>query len=116
MENVDSLYVILWEFHIKSGSESRFEQVYGPEGDWARFFKQGEGYVATELIRDVKNPRRYVTMDYWVSRTAHESFRERWMDEYKRLDAQCESLTEREMPLGSFVAVGRSQPLPFKAG
>ena len=34
----------------------QFERVYGPEGDWAQFFRTGRGYVGTELLRDVEIP------------------------------------------------------------
>ena len=28
----------------------QFEDVYGPEGEWARFFRGGCGYIGTELL------------------------------------------------------------------
>ena len=34
----------------------QFERVYGPEGEWAQFFRTGRGYVGTELLRDVEIP------------------------------------------------------------
>lgn len=99
-------YVIVWEFHVKPGAESRFAEVYGPDGDWARFFRRGEGYVRTELLRDEQTPGRYVTLDYWNSRTAYEHFREQCADDYMRLDDNRESLTEREAQLSSYLCVG----------
>ncbi len=98
-------YVIVWEFQAKPDAENRFAEVYGPDGDWARFFRRGEGYVRTELLRDEQTPGRYLTLDYWDSRTAYEYFRERWADDYRRLDDSCKSLTEREAHLGSYLYV-----------
>jgi hypothetical protein len=43
-------YLVIWEFQVREGMEKHFEQVYGPKGDWARFFRQDESYVATELV------------------------------------------------------------------
>lgn len=102
-------YAIVWEFQVRSGLKSKFEEVYGPDGEWVRFFRQGDGYLGTELHRDVKSPSRYVTIDNWVSQAAYDLFREAHLVEYQRLDAQCEALTERETHLGSFHRVGRSR-------
>ncbi len=98
-----ALYMILWDFHVKPGREERFEQVYSPEGDWARFFTQGKGYLGTELDRDLQRKGRYLTADYWTSQTAYESFREHRLGEYRALDQQCAELTRRETVLGKFL-------------
>ena len=98
-----ALYMILWEFHVKPGREERFEQVYSSEGDWARFFTQGKGYLGTELDRDLQRKGRYLTADYWTSQAAYESFREHRLGEYRALDQQCAELTRRETVLGKFL-------------
>jgi heme-degrading monooxygenase HmoA len=98
-------YIIIWEFQVRPGSEIQFEQVYGPDGLWARLFRRGEGYIRTELLRDEKKQGRYLTLDYWVSRAAYERFREQRFDDYKRLDDDCERLTEGEVHLGSYEGV-----------
>jgi len=95
-------YLVLWEFRPRTGSEVRFEQTYGSDGLWARLFKNGEGYIATELNRDLKDPGRYITLDFWTSRKAYDSFRATHSAEYEAIDRQCESLTEYEKQLGAF--------------
>jgi heme-degrading monooxygenase HmoA len=99
-------YVIIWEFYVRPGMEERFEQVYGPWGDWARLFHEGEGYIATELNRDLKNKKRYVTLDFWTSAEAYEGFRKKYLAEYKAMDEKCGELTEREVELGTFIRIG----------
>jgi len=32
------MFLVLWEFEVKPGSEQRFERVYGPGGDWDSLF------------------------------------------------------------------------------
>ena len=103
--------MILWEFHVKPGREERFEQVYSPEGDWARIFRQGKGYLGTELDRDLQRKGRYLTADYWTSQTAYESFREQRLGEYRALDKRCAELTGRETALGKFLCRGTAQRL-----
>ena len=100
------MYFILWEYVVKAGAEAEFEQVYGPEGDWARLFARSEGYIATVLLRELGENRRYTTIDVWTSQEAYKIFRQRWEKEYQAMDARCEALTEREIPRGSFNSVG----------
>jgi len=99
------MFVILWEFEVKPGCEKRFEDGYGPDGDWARFFRRDLGYRETRLLRDPVHSDRYSTADFWDSREAYENFRRENREEYQALDASFESLTARETYLGSFVRI-----------
>jgi heme-degrading monooxygenase HmoA len=96
-------YVVMWEFRVRLEMVERFENAYGQNGQWARLFTPAEGYLATELVRDVQAAGRYVTLDFWKSREAYEDFRERHQAEYKAVDLECEALTESEVELGAFV-------------
>lgn len=100
-------YLIVWEFRPKLGAEQAFEQAYGPRGVWARLFEQGDGFVTTELNRDVKDPKRYLTLDLWESKEAYERFHSQHRGEYRAIDAACEGLTEQETELGRFERLGR---------
>jgi heme-degrading monooxygenase HmoA len=95
------LFVTLWEFEVKSGSEELFERTYGPDGQWAELFRRDAGYLGTRLLRDVGAARVYVTMDTWESREAYEEFREKLAAEYEELDRKCEEMTVREKSLGA---------------
>jgi heme-degrading monooxygenase HmoA len=99
-------YIIAWEFRPKRGAKELFERAYGPHGLWARLFAQGEGFIATELNRDLNDATRYLTLDLWVSREAYERFRAEHSGEYEAIDAQCEALTEQEKELGRFERLG----------
>jgi heme-degrading monooxygenase HmoA len=97
-----TLFVTLWEFEVKSGSEELFERTYGPDGEWARLFRRDEGYLGTRLLRDVDAAHVYVTMDTWESRAAYTEFREKFATEYEKLDRECEGLTVMEKRLGEY--------------
>lgn len=97
------MYCIIWEFDVKEGYRVEFEKVYGSNGEWSQLFKLGDGYLGTYLLRDENNPRRYVTIDRWVSSTAYEKFKQKWGKEYQELDARCEGLTESEKSIGVFI-------------
>jgi heme-degrading monooxygenase HmoA len=100
-----TMYVVIWRFRPLVGRESEFERAYGPSGEWAQLFRRGEGYLGTELLRRSGNPREYVTLDRWASRTAYEAFRARFSGQYRRLDHRLEELSEEEAPLGAFEAL-----------
>lgn len=95
-------HIVVWEFVIRSGSESDFERIYGPKGDWAQLFAQGEGYLGTELLRDAEKPGRYLVIDRWSSQEHYQRFCASHATEYKALDARCEALTVMECPHGWF--------------
>ena len=97
-----SAYVIVWEFRIRQGVEAEFVEHYGPDGTWAGFFQRGEGYIRTELVRDLADQARFLTLDYWRSQSEFKKFREQNRAEYERLDKELEGLTEKEARLGSF--------------
>lgn len=95
-------FTAVWEFHPRSDKRHAFEKAYGPNGDWARFFRRGRGYIGTELIRDPNVAGRYVTLDFWTSRLAYQKFRRQNLAAYKALDKRCEALTQSEKFVGNF--------------
>lgn len=96
------MHVLIWEYQVGAGRETEFEKAYGPNGDWVALFQRAQDYLGTELLRNVNVPGRYVTIDRWVSIDAYDAFREKWIVEYKVIDACCDELTERELLLGRF--------------
>jgi hypothetical protein len=96
-------YLVMWEFEVKPGMEARFEDVYGPSGDWARLFRQDENYLGTELNRAQGTLPRYITLDFWVSEKAYVEFRDKHRGEYQAIDQKCEQLTESERELAKFI-------------
>ncbi len=96
------MFLVLWEFDVKPGFESRFEKVYGPDGDWAQFFGRDPHFRDTRLLRELSRPSVYVTLDLWDSRDTYERFLQQNREAYLALDHSCEALTLREKNLGSF--------------
>lgn len=96
------VHVIVWEFVAREGLVQEFERAYRPDGDWARLFRRAPGYLGTTLIRDLETPRRYLTVDRWVSRRAFEVFREVHAADYETLDRRLAVLTGGEHRVGIF--------------
>jgi len=104
MERVTKLpgYAYVWAFTLRAESRQEFEEHYGPEGTWARLFRQSEGYIETLLLHDRNDPLKYLTVDRWRSRQDYEEFRRRFAADYDELDRRCENLTAHEERLGEF--------------
>jgi len=93
-------YHLVWHFETDSARQADFEAAYGPEGLWVKLFRQGDGYLGSELLRDAEGGPHYVTIDRWVSRGSYDAFRLRHAAEYASLDERCGLLTVREAFLG----------------
>jgi len=102
------MFLVLWEFDVKQGCEERFESAYGPTGDWARLFGLDSAYQRTLLLRDSSRPRTYVTLDFWASQKAYESFRQANLETYSALDERCEELTSAERKIGAFEQISEN--------
>jgi quinol monooxygenase YgiN len=94
--------VIIWQFRARKNAVSRFRKAYSREGDWARLFRHDKGFLGTELVQDLEEPRRFLTFDHWTSLSAFGRFRRKHRAEYEALDAKCEELTAYEARIGTF--------------
>lgn len=96
------MFCYVWEYIVRTERLSVFENAYGPEGDWVRFFRRDPDYVRTLLLRDRESRGRFITIDFWSSRDSFLAFRERFRAELEALDASFETLTLRETHIGEF--------------
>ena len=94
------MIALLFTYDVADPEE--FERVYGPEGEWARFFRDGRGYVGTELLRDVETPGRYLVVDRWETRDAYNDFVAANREEYMRRVDETACLYRQELRLGTF--------------
>jgi heme-degrading monooxygenase HmoA len=99
------MFVALWEYEVKPGDEERFENAYGPDGDWVRLFRNDSHYYETRLMRDTFRRGVYLTMDFWASREAYEEFVAGHREEYAAIDASGGELTVKERRIGWFEMV-----------
>jgi hypothetical protein len=99
------MFVALWEYEVKPGSEERFENAYGPDGDWVRLFRNDPHYHETRLVHDSFRRGVYLTMDFWQSRRAYERFMAGHRAEYEAIDAMGEQLSVKKRRIGWFEMV-----------
>jgi heme-degrading monooxygenase HmoA len=94
--------VIALVFSYEVREPAAFERAYGADGEWAEFFRQGSGYVGTELLRDVELPTRYMVIDRWESADAYNAFAAEHRDEYMRRVDDTRFFYVQELRFGTF--------------
>ena len=93
---------IVWEFVVKAEARGEFELAYGPGGAWSKLFARSEGFRGITLLRDVKDPRRYLAFDLWDTAAQREKALDDQKAEYSTLDAALSDWTESRTAVGTF--------------
>ena len=95
-------FLYIWAYEVAPENRDEFRDLYGPTGRWVALFRQAHGYVDTQLLVDLDEDGRFVTIDRWESKAAFDVFRSEFAEEFDALDAHGESLTLTEVLLGEF--------------
>jgi heme-degrading monooxygenase HmoA len=96
------MFVIVWEYAVKPDRIEDFESFYRPDGPWTTLFRKYPGFVSTTLMKDLRNPRRYVVADRWTSQTLYDEFKKAAMEPYDDLSVRGHRLIDKESELGRF--------------
>lgn len=100
--NSESNFQSIWEYGVKDEYRTDFIAAYCSSGLWVSLFAQCSGYIKTELKQDVEDHNRFLTIDYWRSRSDFLTMNQAKGVEYGNLDRQCESYTLFERHIGFF--------------
>ena len=106
------MIAIVWQFDVKSGSESAFEEVYGAGGEWTAVNRHSRSYLGTSFMRDQARTSRYLLIEYWSEMLVYEQHKSRRTNVMARLNARRNELVESVEPLGVFTALD----VPDRAG
>lgn len=93
---------IVREFIVKEEVQGHFELAFGPGGAWSKLFAQFPGFRGTTVMRDVKNPLRYLTIDLWETVEQWEQMLIEREAEYSELEITFVDWTESRKELGIF--------------
>ncbi|HZT94242.1 MAG TPA: antibiotic biosynthesis monooxygenase [Gaiellaceae bacterium] len=94
------MIALVFSYEVHDAPE--FERAYGPQGEWAEFFRGGRGFVGTELLRDVEAPGRYLVVDRWESADAYNAFVAEHREEYMRRVDDTRFHYDSELRFGTF--------------
>jgi hypothetical protein len=103
---------IVWEFVVKEEARGQFELAYGPGGAWSKVFARCPGFRGTTLLRDTKNPRRYLAIDLWDSLAQREQMLAECKAECSELDAAFADWTESRTEVGIFRVLAEATVRP----
>ena len=93
---------IVCEFVVKDEARGQFELAYGPGGAWSKLFAGCTGFRGTTLLRDEKNPRRYLAIDFWDTLVQRDQRLAERSAEVANLDTTLGAWTESKIDLGAF--------------
>jgi heme-degrading monooxygenase HmoA len=94
------LIALVFRYDVRDGAS--FESAYGANGEWAQFFRQGVGYIGTELLRDVDEVDRYLVIDRWQSIDAYNAFLAEHQAEYLERADESRLYYVQELRFGTF--------------
>jgi heme-degrading monooxygenase HmoA len=96
------MLVIVWEYMARTDRLAEFETLYSPDGAWVKLFKNSPGFVSTTLMRDIKDPNRFVVADRWMSEESYEAFKLEFAEDFEKLTTRGERLHRAEHLIGRF--------------
>jgi len=106
------MVAIMWQFAVRAGRESEFEDLFGADGEWNVLNRQTRSYLGSSFLRDQSQPSRYIVVEYWSEMLVYEQHRTFRSDVVATLEARRAALIDSVEPLGVFSALD----VPDRAG
>jgi heme-degrading monooxygenase HmoA len=94
------------ELWVTAGREKEFEEIFS--GRWQRLLRSSDGYLRTELKREVGLAGVYRVTDVWMSHYEFEAFCWQQSGELKRFQeaVKVDGIVIKETQLGAFYGPG----------
>jgi len=99
------MIAIMWQFDVKTGRETEFEQLYGADGEWTAMNRHTRSYLGTSFLHDQNRSSRYIVIEYWSEMIVHEQHRTFRSAAIASLEERSTALVESVEPLGIFTAL-----------
>jgi hypothetical protein len=99
------MIAIMWQFDVKSGRETEFEQLYGVNGEWTAMNRRTRSYLGTSFLQDQTRSSRYIVIEYWSEMIVYEQHRSSRSAAIASLEQRSTTLVDSVEPLGIFTAL-----------
>ena len=99
------MIAIMWQFEVKSGRETEFEQLYGVDGEWTAMNRHTRSYLGSSFLHDQSRSSRYIVIEYWSEMIVYEQHRESRSAKIESLKERSGTLVDSVEPLGIFTAL-----------
>ena len=99
------MIAIMWQFDVKAGHETEFEQLYGADGAWTAMNRHTRSYLGSSFLNDQNRALRYILIEYWSEMVVSEPARGVRAAAVAAFEAQRTALIESIQPMGVFTAL-----------
>ena len=99
------MIAIMWQFDVKAGRETEFEQLYGADGAWTAMNRHTRSYLGSSFLNDQNLASRYVLIEYWSEMVVAEPARGVRAAAVAAFEAKRTALIESIQPMGVFTAL-----------
>jgi len=99
------MIAIMWQFDVKNGHETEFEQLYGVEGEWTAMNRHTRSYLGSSFLHDQNRSSRYIVIEYWSEMIVYEQDRASRAAAIASLEGRRTTLVDSVEPLGIFTAL-----------
>ena len=99
------MIAIMWQFDVRNGRETEFEQLYGADGAWTAMNRHTRSYLGSSFLRDQNRSYRHIVIEYWSEMIVYEQHRSYRSDAISSLEERRTALVESVEPLGIFTAL-----------
>jgi quinol monooxygenase YgiN len=96
------MLVVVWEYLARPERVEEFESFYRPDGPWGELFRRSPAFVSVTLMKDLRDPLRFMVADRWTSEKLYEEFKREQAGPYEELSARGRRLYDREREVGRF--------------
>jgi len=99
------MIAIMWQFDVKPGRETEFEQIYGADGAWTTMNRHTRSYLGSSFLNDQNQSSRYNVIEYWSEMLVSEPDRGVRATALAEFEATRTQLIESVEPMGIFTAL-----------
>jgi quinol monooxygenase YgiN len=99
------MIAIMWQFDVKDGRETEFEELYGADGEWTTMNRLSRSYLGSSFLRDQNRSSRYMVIEYWSEMLVYEQHRAFKSDAVNSFEARTRALVDAVEPMGVFSAL-----------
>ncbi|WP_425392553.1 hypothetical protein [Ekhidna sp.] len=94
-----SMYCLVWKYKVSN--QAKFEEEYGRNGSWFKFFEACEDYLGHDVMKSADGSV-FIIVDKWMSKADYQDFIDDNKAEYDSLNEKMKDLYDEETQLGEF--------------
>ena len=99
------MLAVVWQFDVRSGSETEFERLHGADGAWTALSRRSRSFLGSSFLKDLATPGRYLLLEYWSEMMVYEKHLADFSDNVEELKIQRAEMVQETIPLGIFDAL-----------